>query len=502
MSHIHYENVVIVGLGRSGSAAAKYCLAHLSSNPDRPDDGFTVGNITVYGGKSNPGAEAVAKTIRQAGCEVIFDSEDVKGSYDLAVVSPGISENSDFYKAAKSASKEIISEPELAYRVSPQRWIGITGTNGKTTTTTLTEHLLNTAGITAKACGNIGLPCISTVEDRTDGDYLVAELSSFQLASTSRFRPKVAVLLNITPDHVEWHGSLKAYAAAKAKIFANQGPDDFAIVDCTAKPTLEVAQRLVSSDRSVICIGGPEGMETGYHPSDFIGMSNAPILKHKGYAFIFHGQLVVEIDGFEHDLAMVDDMQIKGSHNMQNALAAAAAAIVAGASDEDVTKGLLSFAPLEHRVEPCGELDGVSFYNDSKATNTDSAAKALTAFVGKPVIILLGGHDKGTDLTDLVDDVLGQCKAAVCFGESRNRFVGAFEDGAKRYEEAKGEQTACKLIQAEHLQQALDAAVDFSESGDIVLLSPACSSFDEFKSFEQRGEVFKQMVADIIAAAK
>ncbi|MGI6220356.1 MAG: UDP-N-acetylmuramoyl-L-alanine--D-glutamate ligase [Coriobacteriales bacterium] len=475
-------NVLVVGLGKSGLAAARFAIAHLGAPAD---DAFAVESLTVYGGKSSDAAVAFAAEAAEHGVEVILDCEDVKGSYDLAIISPGISVNSGFFQSAAASSREVVTEPELAFRFSPRRWIGITGTNGKTTTTTLTAHLLAEAGAGSIACGNIGLPCIEAACARTDDSYLVAELSSFQLESMPTFAPRAAILLNITPDHIEWHGSLDAYAAAKEKIFSNLGASGYAIVDCTAENTRALAGRLAARGDAVVAIGGPDGFGDAYHP-----LGDPAACGRGGCAYLDGGVLTVVLDGAAHRLAAAGELSIKGDHNMQNALAASAAALIAGVDDVQLAAGLRSYHPVEHRVEPCGDVGGVLFYNDSKATNTDAAIKALTAFPGQRVWMLLGGHDKGTDLSELVGACTDSCTGVICFGEAAGRFLAAFAD-------AGAEAAGLQVIEAPHMREAFAAACDVAQDGDVVLLSPACSSFDEFSSYEERGKLFKQLVADL-----
>lgn len=496
---IDLGNVLICGLGKSAGSAALWCAKHLKCC--NPKDGFLVRSLTVYAGPKNESAQAYENKIQSENVSVIYDSEDIVGSFDLAIKSPGISVFSDFYKNAAKASKEVICEPELAYRISPTKWVGVTGTNGKTTTTTLTASLFESAGVCAHPSGNIGLPCIDAVQERNDGDYIVAELSSFQLASMHTFAPDAAILLNITPDHVEWHKTLEHYADSKIQIFKNQTPNQFAIVDCTAKNTRQVALNLMKEGHSVIAVGGPNGLEQDYLPIDeFAGdmsdFCNTYDCEHFGSAYVRDSQLIVDIDGDIHELAYASDLKILGGHNLQNALCAASAAIACGIADEDVIRGLIMYHPMEHRVEPCGTVDGVRYYNDSKATNTDAAAKALTAFDAGKIVLLLGGHDKGTDLEDLVSDCLEKCKAVVCFGEAKDRFYAAFNEALKQ------SVSKCELLQAPHLSEALQAASKAASKGDVVLLSPACSSFDEFTSFVERGNVFKQLVCDMYDASR
>ena len=475
----HLGDVLVLGLGTSGTAAARY-LARLV--------GGRVDSLTVYAGARTAEAERTAAELsRSCGARVVFDAETVEGSYGLCVVSPGISEFSDFYASARRASAEVASEVEFAWRESPadSRWVAITGTNGKTTTTALTAHVLAGAGLSAVACGNIGDACINEVAAGT-ADVFVAEVSSYQLASTSRFCPDVAVLLNITPDHVKWHRTLENYAAAKYKVLANlaQAPDGVAVLDAVNDVVREgQVKRLRSIPREergfdYVPIGCAAGLSASMR--DACGSDNA--------AFLDEGVLRVDFRGQEHRLLPALSLRIKGEHNASNALAAAAVGFALGLSEEDVRRGLESFAPLEHRIEPCGTVAGVACYNDSKATNVDATLKALSAFGEARPIVLLGGDDKGTDLSDLVAEARRHCKAVVCFGASRERFLEAF-GGAST-------DGGLAVLAADRLEDALDAALGFAAPGDVVALSPACASFDEFSCYQERGVTFKRLVAE------
>ena len=460
----HLGSVCVLGLGKTGLAVADYLQGLV---PERVD------SVTLYGGRSSQPGEEV-RALERRGVRVVCGTEDVEGSFDLAVVSPGIPEGSAFFAAARSHAAEVIGEPELAWRESPQRWAAITGTNGKTTTTLLTTTLLQAGGLAAEAVGNVGTVATSCVSERPEGSWFVAELSSFQLATTDRLHPHVACLLNVTPDHLEWHGSMEAYAKAKERVFQNLDEDDLAVVSCEDEWCRSMVSRLKAR--------GIRVCEVRVHDE-----SQGP-----DAAFVRDGRLMVRLGGVEHTLVLQDSLALKGDHNVQNALAASAMALMVGVPDAACCHGLLTFSPLEHRIEPCGELAGVTYVNDSKATNTDSVEKALTAFVPGSVVVLLGGHDKGVDLGSLAHAVSARCKAAVCYGEAGPRIAQALRD----------EDADMGLIVQEtpHMADALAAAHGIAESGDVVLLSPACSSFDEFSSFVQRGEVFKDLVARLTGA--
>jgi UDP-N-acetylmuramoylalanine--D-glutamate ligase len=465
--------VLIIGLGKSGRIAARYCLDLLGSR---------VRSIAIAAGPFNDEADAFACSCREKGATVLFDHVDIQGTYDICIASPGISQFSDFYRSAQAASGEIMSEVEFAWRESrsDSKWIAVTGTNGKTTTTALCAHLLATAGMKVKAVGNIGDTCLEAVA-RDDADVFVSETSSYQLASTIRFAPDVAVLLNITPDHIKWHRSHEAYVAAKCKILANlaSAPDGVAVLDAVDGTVREQVRTLRARGNErgfdYIPIGAKDGLSADMR--QMCGSCNAAFVRASDQ------MLSVAYRGREYELCTADSLLIPGEHNIGNALAAAAAALAVGADLAAIRIGLTTFSSLEHRIEACGQVNGVSCYDDSKATNVDATSKALAAFDPKRPIALLGGDDKGTDLGELVAAAQGHCKAVVCFGAARRRFLAAFED------------TAIPVYAAVHMEDALDEALAHAHEGDIVLLSPACASFDEFSCFEQRGEVFKKLVA-------
>lgn len=476
----HLGKVLVLGLGKSGRACAEYFISLL---------GTRVSSLTVAAGKPSDAAFAWADKARGAGACVEFDLESFDESFDLCVASPGISEFSDFYLNARAASSEIMSEVEFAWRESAadSRWVAITGTNGKTTTTAMTEHLLRSAGLEASAVGNIGDTCIEAVAADNTKVY-VAEVSSYQLASTIDFAPNVAVMLNITPDHLSWHRSHEAYAAAKWKVLANLSNVEgaCAVLDATddeVRAKVRELKALSREDRGFDYI--PMGTKAGLRSDmrEACGSACAAFIAPNGCLHVAAPQL-------EADLALASDLQVKGDHNAANALAASAVALALGACPQDVKRGLETFAPLEHRIEPCGQVAGVACYNDSKATNVDAVLKALVAFGEVKPIILLGGRDKGTDLEPLVQACSDSAKAVVLFGESRDRFSESFAH------DARIAASGVDILLAERLESALDLALGHAHSGDVVLLSPACASFDEFSCYEERGETFKRLVAE------
>lgn len=457
-------SLLVLGQGATGRELCAWALDHLSER---------VASVTLYGGASSQPSEETC-ALERVGVHVVYGTEDVEGAYDVCVASPGISEFSTFFRNAAAASGEIMGEPEFAWRLSPDRWCAITGTNGKTTVTALTTALLGASGMDAVAVGNIGRAPICEVDRRGAGEWFVAELSSYQLACTRELHPRVGVLLNIAPDHLAWHGSLENYAMAKLKLFANMDACDLCIVNAEDPGIAEVADAVYVPGRRVLKLA-------------FSDTADADA------AFVRDGMLVVRLAGRETGLVRVAELGIAGRHNVINALAAAAAALACGADAAGVRRGLVGFKPLPHRIEPIGEVDGVRFINDSKATNCDAVLAALTAFPAERVIVLLGGSDKGTDLSELAERVCRDCVAAVCFGAARGRFRRALEaaDGAADID----------IAEADDLRDAVDVARSLAQRGDVVLLSPACASFDEFDGYEQRGDAFKAYVAALAKAS-
>ena len=464
--------VLVLGLGKSGHDAVDYLMAQL---------GGRVAQLAVFGGQPNAASDAYAGKARDRGAIVEFGEGAVDrlaqacgGHFELCIASPGISEFSELYRSAAAVSDEVVSEVELAWRESDSSstWVAVTGTNGKTTVTALTNHLLRAVGMASAAVGNIGDTCISAVA-AGETDVYVAEVSSYQLASTKLFAPNVAVLLNITPDHLHWHRTLENYAAAKMKVLDNlaQVPGSVAVMDASNDVVRAEVRRLRSIDGgcgfAIVAMGTAEGLQGDMRAR--CGADNAAFINGEG-------ELVVALKGQEHALINADRLKIKGAHN-------------AGASDEAVSEALATFSPLEHRIEPCGTVRGAECYNDSKATNVDATLKALAAFPHTRPIVLLGGDDKGTDLADLVAAAHAHTRSVVCFGAAGARFFQAFkEQGAQAPADFQ-------LLTASNMESALDVALEQAKAGEVVLLSPACASFDEFRSFEERGEVFKKLVA-------
>lgn len=447
-------HLLVLGLGGSGEAAARWALG-------RAAEGAPV-TVTVVDSGESETLGIRADALRAAGATVCLGTCELP-SADLIVASPGIKPNAPIMDAARAHGAPVISELELAYRISVAPWIAITGTNGKTTTTSLVTHLLREAGIPAEPAGNIGPAAVSVAAVVGQAGIIVAEVSSFQLALADTFHPRVAALLNITPDHLDYHGSMEVYAAEKAKVFAHHAAGDVAVIDVDDAGSAPYAQE-VDGRGARVCR---------------VSRLTAPA----GGAYLVDDMLTLHEGGEEHPLLLVSELGIRGDHNVSNALAAAACARAAGADVESIRRALASFQPIEHRLEPAGVLGGVEYFNDSKATNPDAVLKALTAFGDRPLVVLLGGRNKGVPMRPLAEQVAGRARAVVLFGEARDELETAFSG------------LDVQRVSALGLASALEVARTIATAGDVVLLSPGCTSFDEFSGYEERGRRFKHMVA-------
>lgn len=483
-----YGDVLVVGLGRSGEALARAVIELMRAKK--------ASSLTVYAGPSSEKTHAVAAELKSLHPEVAvyFDTKIVEGHYTVGVVSPGISPFDDFFTTAQAACDRFIGEAEFSFELSPQNWVGITGTNGKTTTTALTAALLNASSICATPCGNIGLPCISRVLQRSafelqgerTEEVLVAELSSFQLETTQTFAPRVGVLLNVAPDHLEWHHTFAHYVSAKEKMFLNQNSDDLAVICLVDPESKKIAQSLLQAGHRVGLVA-PSHEEIEAFLSESVPEHHMMDHARNAQGYVDNtGALAIQLNGAFHHVIAVEDMALKGEHNVLNALCATLTALEIGADLACVSRELGRFEALEHRIEFVREFEGVAYYNDSKATNTDAVLKALTAFPENDIVLMLGGYDKGTELSEFAAACTQRCKAIVCYGAARERFLEALSDTP--------EADTTMLASAEHLRDALVVARSLADRSCVVLLSPACSSYDEFTSYEQRGELFKELV--------
>lgn len=445
------KKVLVVGAARSGIACAKFLAAR---------------GATVALNDRKPLEEWPddARELKENG--VGFVAGDAPSwlldQVELVVLSPGVPTKSITARYADRAGAEVIGEIELASRFLRGRIIGITGTNGKTTTTTLVGELLKGAGINAQIGGNIGTPLISLVESSSEDGWTVAELSSFQLETIVDFHPQIAVCLNVTPNHMDRYELFSDYAAAKHRIFRNQTSGDVAILNADDATTATWAQGLRAH---VVWFSVQQELEEGL------------LLRNE------QGDLVSRTRDGERTLLTRDEMHLRGRHNIENVLAALAAGLAAGCAPDSMRETIQKFRPVEHRLERVALIDGVTFYNDSKATSVDATLKALEAFAeddGK-IVLILGGRGKHAPYTPLAKLVREKVRKLILIGEDADTIERELKDHAA-------------IERATDMPDAVRRARDAAQPKDVVLLAPACASFDMFRSFEHRGEVFKEEV--------
>lgn len=444
------RKVTVLGLGRSGVSTASYLGKR----------GATV-TVSEYG-KAEGEKSAEVQELQQLGAtvEVGGHSDKAIRDADLIVTSPGISPSTEVIKRAVDQGKEVISDIELAYREVKGEIpiIGITGTNGKSTTCALTSWILENCDYFAPACGNFGVPILDQIEK--EPDYLVAEVSSYQLYYCPTFAPKIGVWLNLTPDHLEWHGGLNGYIEAKQKMFLNQTSADFAVLN---------------DDDPIVANFHPPSEE---FPFSVDTQEQSAIQA----AFMRDEYLCYRVDGMSQIVCARDELKIIGKHNLENALAAISVAALLRLPHDKIVRGLTSFRALEHRLEFVATVDGVDFYNDSKATNPTSTIKALEAFGElKKVVLIAGGRDKGTALDEFTRAVRKHVNEVILIGEAKERFGEALQQANYR-----------NVKKADSMEEAIELGASLKKGP--VVLSPACASFDMFKDYEDRGRVFKSLV--------
>ncbi len=436
---------LVVGLARSGRAVARFLAA---------------GGETVRGVDS--GHPEGAEGLRDLGVEVVLDTDGLAQLEVTRTVvkSPGVPREAPVIAAALERGIEVVGELELAWRALPNRFLAVTGTNGKTTTVELLGHLYRGAGEPVAVAGNVGT-ALSELPGEVDPDAIVVcECSSFQLEDTSHFAPECAVILNLAPDHLDRHTDLASYLDAKLRIFANQGNDDVAVYNGD-DPELRDADLGGCARRVAFCTGADPGCEVALAAGT-----------------IFY-------DG--EPLVAASELSLVGEHNVANAMAAAAAALSMGLGREAVVAGLRSFKGVAHRLETVAEVGGVLFVNDSKATNVAAATVGLRAFEGG-VHAILGGSEKDEAFAPLLDPVRERCAACYLIGATAERLAA---------ELAPAEAAGVELHRCASLEDATRRAAAAARSGEVVLLSPACASFDAFENYEARGERFRQIVAEL-----
>ena len=440
-----FENkkIFILGMARSGYEAAKLLSDYNNE-------------IIVTDGKEQK--EELVSELESLGVKVIITSDQISlldDSFDYVIKNPGIKYDNPVVVKAKELGIKVINEVEMAYSFLDKsvNIIGVTGSNGKTTTTTLISEFMKNSFDNVYLGGNIGIPLSNFVRDIKPNSYLVLEISDHQLCDMYDFKTNVSVLTNITPTHLDFHKSYEVYQMTKKKIFNNHTSDDLAVINKDD----EVSMKITDDIKSTKVYYGHDKTNLAYYDEEGI---------------YYDGKLVIKLD----------DIILKGKHNYQNIMGAIIAVKKYGVTDEVIQKVLKEFKGVEHRLEYVDTINGVTYYNDSKATNCVSTITALNSF-DKPTILLLGGYDRGHSFHDL-DDSMKNVKCVVCFGETKNRIEEFCTD------------LNIKCYKNDTLKEAMNVVKDICTPGDVVLLSPACASWDQYDRFEDRGDEFKKLVRE------
>ena len=442
------KKVLLVGLAKTGISTIK-CLAKYGAD------------ITVNDIKTEDQLEEIIAEIKDIdGIKYILGHHPENISdIDMVVVSPGVPLDLPFIKKVIEENKELIGEVELAYQLAKKTYfVGITGTNGKTTTTSLTGEIFEKAGKETYVVGNIGNPVIDAVQAANEGASFVTELSSFQLESIKDFRPSVSAVLNITEDHMNRHHTMENYIDAKARVFMNQDKENFCVLNYDDELTRALAEKC---NANVVFFSRLEKLEKG--------------------VYVENGDIIIDINE-KINLMKVCELSLPGGHNLENCMAAAAMAYVSGIDIEVIREVLKTFKAVEHRLEFVKEVEGVKYVNDSKGTNPDSTIKAVQAYEN-PIILIAGGYDKGSTYDELLEIAKKNVKTLVLLGQTADKI----EEAARRI-------GFTDIHRVEDMKEAVKTCHDIAKEGDIVLLSPACASWGMYKNFEVRGKDFKDNV--------
>jgi UDP-N-acetylmuramoylalanine--D-glutamate ligase len=442
------KKILVVGLGKSGLAAALFLRRQGA-------------HVTVSDLRSAQALSKEIPSLLEAGISVEAGGHGLLTfrRQDLIVVSPGVPLSTPELVQVRNLGLTIIGELELAARFLKGKVLAITGSNGKTTTTTLCGEIFSAAGLKPLVAGNIGLPVIDVVDQSTEAGWSVLEVSSFQLETTESFHPHVAVILNITPDHLDRHGTFENYAAMKEKIFSNQTGEDYLILNGDDP----IAQQAASRTKSQV-----------------LWFSRSKIVRCG--AFLLDGMVMFRPteQGRPIPVLPLAEIPLKGEHNIENVLAAVCAACVAKIPTQTIAQTIAAFQAVEHRLEFVAAIHGVDYYNDSKATNVDATAKAIASFPGN-IHLILGGKDKNSDYTQLNALLRARVKTVYTIGSAAEKIESQISG-------------VTRIIHTGTLEAAVDQAAGQAVAGDVVLLAPACSSFDQFENYEERGKIFKQAV--------
>ncbi len=452
------KRVLVVGLGKSGTASALFLKAHgarVTVSDSKTFDQFSkeIPLLLDHG--------IVVETGRHG--ERTFQEQD------LIVVSPGVPVDSPPLVQARARGEAVIGEVELAAQFFPGRIVAITGSNGKTTTTTLAGEIAAAGGFSTAVGGNIGTPAISLIERAHKSTVGVLEVSSFQLETIQTFHPKIAAVLNVTPDHLDRHHTLAAYVNAKARIFENQQPGDYAVLNADDPTCVEMANR---TRAQVFWFSRKEEVKQG--------------------ACVRQGRVLFRDSAGEREIMLVSEISLKGAHNVENVLAAVCIGALLGCEAEKIRGAVRNFKAVEHRLEYVATVGGVEYYNDSKATNVDATIKALESFPAN-IHLILGGKDKGSDYSVLNDLMRERVKRVYLIGAAAEKIETQI---------VSSKSAGVEIVQAGTLESAIKRAASVAQPGDIVLLAPACASFDQFRSYEHRGQVFKTAVQELIKQAQ
>lgn len=438
------KKVLVLGLSKSGIAAAKFAKKH---------GAIVYLSEGKYVEEENKGKVAELESL---GIQVEYGghSDEFIVNAEVVITSPGIPPHSEIIQRIKKHNIPVISELELAYRECDIPFIIITGTNGKTTTTALTEHILAKT-LKAKACGNIGQPPCNIADENLD--YFVCEASSYQLEMSPSLKPFISVWTNFTPDHIDWHQGLENYFKAKAKVFKEPQAPKYSVLNAKDEKLMEFSQQ---ADGEIFYFAGNIGNNCCY---------------------IENNEIVYKKDGNSESIIKLADCPLIGEHNYQNIMCAIICAKLTGIKNNIIKQAIMEFKAPAHRLEKITQKGGITFYNDSKATNPEAAIVAIDSFNDTDVVLIAGGRDKNTDLTEFCESVKKHIKTVILIGEATDRF----EQNLK----ANG---FTNIIKEETMQSAIDKGIELNP--DVVLLSPACASFDMFTSYENRGEVFRDYV--------
>jgi UDP-N-acetylmuramoylalanine--D-glutamate ligase len=444
------KRVLVVGLGKSGVASALF----LKTRGAR---------VTASDTKSGDELRNEIPVLLDHGITVETGGhgERTFREQDLIVVSPGVPVDAPLLQQARSLGEVVIGEIELAAQFLRGPIVAITGSNGKTTTTTLTGEILTAAGLPTLVGGNIGTPAISMAERAALETAIVLEVSSFQLETIQTFHPKIAVVLNVTPDHLDRHKTLEVYVNAKARIFENQSPNDFAVLNADDATCTAMASR---TRARVFWFSRQKEVRQG--------------------AWVHERKILFRQGAGQSEIMEISEIPLKGAHNLENVLAAACAGVLMGCAPEKIREAVRNFKAVEHRLEFVATIRGVDYYNDSKATNVDATIKALESFP-ENIHLILGGKDKGSDYSVLNELLRKRVKSVYTIGAAAAKIESQI---------VSPKSGGPEVIRAETLENAIRKASAVAEPGDIVLLAPACASFDQFKSYEHRGQVFKEIV--------